>query len=202
MIYKERKRSACGLAGRMREEGERFSGEKIMRSISTLQERSNGLGGGFSAYGIYPDYKELYAFHLILESEEAKVAAEEYLKEMYLVREEGAIPTREPEGSVDSVPILWRYFLEPRKEKFGNLVESDYVMRTVMEINSEIEDAFVVSSGKNMGIFKGVGFPEDIGRFYRLDDYEAYTWIAHGRFPTNTSGWWEELIPSAFWIGP
>jgi len=40
-----------------------------------------------------------------------------------------------------------------------------------------------------MGAFKGVGYPEDIGVFYKLDEYKAYIWTAHGRFPTNTPGW-------------
>ena len=35
----------------------------------------------------------------------------------------------------------------------------------------------------------GVGYPEDVGRFYRLGEYEGYSWTAHGRYPTNTPGW-------------
>jgi glutamate synthase domain-containing protein 1 len=46
-----------------------------------------------------------------------------------------------------------------------------------------------------MGAFKAVGYPEDVGVFYRLDEYEAYTWIGHGRFPTNTPGWWGGAHP-------
>lgn len=71
----------------------------------------------------------------------------------------------------------------------------DYVLRTVMQINSQIEGAFVVSSGKNMAVFKGVGFPDEIGEFFQLDKYEAYTWIGHARFPTNTPGWWGGAHP-------
>ena len=41
-----------------------------------------------------------------------------------------------------------------------------------------------------MGCFKAVGYPEDVGEFYMLDQYDAYLWTAHGRFPTNTPGWW------------
>ncbi|HCJ66225.1 MAG TPA: hypothetical protein DHV62_02585, partial [Elusimicrobia bacterium] len=58
--------------------------------------------------------------------------------------------------------------------------EEDFIVETVMYINKQIDGAFVVSSGKNMGIFKGVGYPEDIGRFYRLEEYEGYLWTAHG----------------------
>jgi len=48
-----------------------------------------------------------------------------------------------------------------------------------------------------MGVFKAVGFPEDVGRFYRLEEYEGYCWTAHGRYPTNTPGWWGGAHPFA-----
>ena len=46
-----------------------------------------------------------------------------------------------------------------------------------------------------MGVFKAVGFPEDVGRFYRLEEYSGYCWTAHGRYPTNTPGWWGGAHP-------
>jgi glutamate synthase domain-containing protein 1 len=49
-----------------------------------------------------------------------------------------------------------------------------------------------------MGIFKGVGYPEDIGEFYKLNEYKAYIWTAHGRFPTNSTGWWGGAHPFGF----
>jgi glutamate synthase domain-containing protein 1 len=64
-----------------------------------------------------------------------------------------------------------------------------------MEINTKIEDAFVFSSGKNMGVFKGVGYPEEIAEYFCLEQYEGYLWTAHGRFPTNTPGWWGGAHP-------
>ena len=48
-----------------------------------------------------------------------------------------------------------------------------------------------------MGVFKAVGFPEDVGEFYRLEEYEGYCWTAHGRYPTNTPGWWGGAHPFA-----
>ena len=64
-----------------------------------------------------------------------------------------------------------------------------------MHINAEMNWAYVFSSGKNMGAFKAVGYPEDVGRFYRLEEYEGYSWTAHGRYPTNTPGWWGGAHP-------
>lgn len=100
--------------------------------------------------------------------------------------------------SIKYRPLLWRYFLRTNEEKLKqnyDITEEDFVVKTVMEINTKISGAFVASSGKNMGVFKGVGYPEDIGRFYKLEEYEAYTWTAHGRFPTNTVGWWGGAHP-------
>jgi glutamate synthase domain-containing protein 1 len=46
-----------------------------------------------------------------------------------------------------------------------------------------------------MGAFKGVGYPEDIAEFFRLEEYKGYIWTAHNRFPTNTPGWWGGAHP-------
>ena len=75
------------------------------------------------------------------------------------------------------------------------LDEKEYVVRTVMKINTQMPGAYVFSSGKNMGTFKAVGYPEDIGVFYKLDEYHGYSWTAHGRYPTNTPGWWGGAHP-------
>jgi glutamate synthase domain-containing protein 1 len=40
----------------MNREGKAFSGEVIIRAMASMHERSNGLGGGFAGYGIYPDH--------------------------------------------------------------------------------------------------------------------------------------------------
>ena len=64
-----------------------------------------------------------------------------------------------------------------------------------MRINTETGKAFVFSSGKDMGVFKGVGFPEDVAEFFCLEDYQGYLWTCHSRFPTNTPGWWGGAHP-------
>jgi len=183
--------SGCAVVGIMNQDGKKIDGSAVISSISVMHERSNGLGGGFAAYGIYPDCAELYAFHVMFENEQGKNSAEEYLVREFIIEKMEPIPTRTV-ASVSSQPILWRYFVRPRVQREK---EEDFIVSSVMHINSAIRDAFVFSSGKNMGIFKGVGFPEDIGHFYRLDEYSAYTWIAHGRFPTNSVGWWGGAHP-------
>ena len=189
--------SGCSVAGIMNESGRKISGEAIIRSIAVMKERVNGLGGGFSAYGIYPEFKDYLAFHMMYDDKKAMADAEEYLKTNYRVVKSEEIPTIE-DKSIKNRPLLWRYFIELKdkaKNLYYDLTEEDIVVNDVMKINAEIEGAFVTSSGKNMGIFKGIGYPEDIGRYYKLEEYEAYIWIAHGRFPTNSVGWWGGAHP-------
>jgi len=188
--------SGCAISGIINKKKKRISGADIIKSISLMRDRSNGLGGGFAGYGIYPDYKELYAVHMFYDDKKAKDNAELFLNEHFDLEASGKIPTRKTPAIKDA-PIIWRYFACPRKEKLleSGLPEDEYMARCVIRINSSVEGAFVVSSGKNMGVFKGVGFPEDIGEFYMLDTYNAYIWTAHGRFPTNTPGWWGGAHP-------
>ena len=185
--------SGCAIAAIMDRTGARHDGSDICRSIALMHDRSNGLGGGFAAYGIYPEYAELYAFHILYESHEARMATELYLNDHFLCEKQERIPTT-PVRSIKNPPDSWRYFLTPHPSRhdleFGEFDEAEYTMQCVFHINARIEGAFVASSGKNMGAFKGVGYPEEIGEYYRIDDYKAWLWTAHGRFPTNTPGWW------------
>ncbi|MCD4670087.1 MAG: glutamine amidotransferase family protein [Actinomycetia bacterium] len=74
-------------------------------------------------------------------------------------------------------------------------MEEDFIVDFVMRINVGITGSYIISSRKNMGIFKGVGFPEDIGNFFKLEQYSGYIWTSHGRFPTNSTGWWGGAHP-------
>ncbi len=81
--FQEKDISGCGIVGIMDITGKRFSGRDIMISIACMRERSNGLGGGFAAYGIYPEHKKDWCFHMMFESKSAMAQTEEYLKENY-----------------------------------------------------------------------------------------------------------------------
>ena len=189
--------SGCAISGIMSESGQRFNGELIIRSIANMHDRSNGLGGGFAAYGIYPEHAEHYALHMMFDSEEGKRAAEAVISARCDIHHSEPIPTRASE-KIRNRPLLFRYFVTVKPEDLKihyDLTEQDVIVELVMGINGKVDGAFVTSSGKNMGVFKGVGYPEDIGEFFRLEDYDAYLWTAHGRFPTNTTGWWGGAHP-------
>ncbi len=188
--------SGCAVAAVISTEGRRMTGESVIRAMKPMHDRSNGLGGGFAGYGIYPEYKDLYALHMFFDCRDTRKSCEAFLKERFEVVKGELIPTRKMPEITDE-PMIWRYFVAPLGSVLAQLQldEEEFVVRTVMEVNTRFNGAFVFSSGKNMGAFKAVGFPEDVGVFYRLDEYEGYSWTAHGRYPTNTPGWWGGAHP-------
>ena len=188
--------AGCAISGIIDRKRNRFNGESIIKSIALMHERSNGLGGGFAGYGIYPQYKNFFALHIFYDNNQIKAKTEEFLSEHFEIESAGNIPTRAV-PSIKDKPLIWRYFVQPRIYKVRNLNmdEDEFTARCVIRINKDFLGAYVFSSGKNMGVFKGVGYPEDIGDFYMLENYEGYIWTAHGRFPTNTPGWWGGAHP-------
>ena len=190
--------SGCAISGIFSKEGKRIGGDTIIRSISTMHDRSNGLGGGFAGYGIYPQYKDLYAFHIFYDSPAAKETCEKFLERHFDIVNLSKIPVRKIPQITDE-PLIWRYFVTPLHVKLADsqLDEKEIVARSVIRINTAIDGAYVFSSGRNMGVFKGVGYPEDIAEYFRLDEYAGYCWTAHGRYPTNTPGWWGGAHPFA-----
>lgn len=190
--------SGCAIAAIVATDGKPMNGEDIIKCMEPMRERSSGLGGGFAAYGIYPKYKDCFAFHLFFDSRESRKQTEAYLEQTFEVVLDEEIPVRKIPEITDE-PIIWRYFVKPHASVLDRmqLDENEFVVRVNMHINSSIPGAYVFSSGKNMGVFKAVGYPEDVGRYYRLEEYEGYQWTAHGRYPTNTPGWWGGAHPFA-----
>lgn len=186
--------SACAIFGMMDITGKPFSGKPVFEAMKNMRERGNGLGAGFAVYGIYPEFEDCYALHIMFTTEHGRRSTEEFLKLFFKVEHSEEIPTRKTEG-LHNEPLVWRYFVVPNLNSDNETAEEDYVVDKVLKINSEIDDSFVFSSGRNMGVFKGVGFPEQIADFFRLEEYEGYIWTAHSRFPTNSHAWWGGAHP-------
>jgi len=193
--------SGCAVFGVANEAGERFDGRMLIDGISVMHERSNGLGGGFAAYGIYPEFSDNWAFHIFYDDTAARKQTEDELAKNFKILLSEKIPTKKVSG-ISGPPLIFRYFLDTgddfkqnSRRKGADKTEQEYIVDFVMHINKNIRGAYIISSGKNMGIFKGVGFPEDIGKFFRLDEYKGYLWTSHGRFPTNSVGWWGGAHP-------
>ena len=154
--------SGCAISGMISTSGKKINGSKIVQSIATMHDRSNGLGGGFAGYGIYPQYKDLYAFHVFYDSNKSREECERFLDRHFDIINLSKIPVK-PNQTITAEPLIWRYFVNPLPTKLtdSQLDEKEFVTRSVININSNI------------------------------------AWTAHGRYPTNTPGWWGGAHPFA-----
>ena len=186
--------AACSIFGMMDTSGKAVPGRDVIRAIANMHDRGNGLGGGFAIYGIYPEHADCHAFHVMYPNDEVRSDVERFLAESFTVVSSEEVPTQ-PTSRVEDPPLVWRYFLLVDGAQRGGQPEEEYIIDRVMRINTAFPGASVFSSGKDMGVFKGVGYPEDIARYFCLEEYNGYLWTAHGRFPTNTRGWWGGAHP-------
>lgn len=186
--------AACSIFGMMDTSGKCFNGDPVNQAMINMRDRGNGLGAGFAVYGIYPKYADFYALQIMYTDQNARHETEKFLEPRFQVERSEEISTRQVEG-MSNEPLVYRYFVQPKIVPQLEISEDDFVVERVLRINSQIDGAFVFSSGKNMGVFKGVGFPEDIYNYFRLEDYEGYIWTAHSRFPTNSQAWWGGAHP-------
>lgn len=187
----------CGIFGVMDKRRQLMDGSGIRRALSMMNERGSGEGAGYAAYGIYPDYPDCYALHIFFDGAgEGKAVVDGILEQWGTVEHDEVIPTYDQPG-LRATCTPWRYFFRPDLSLApgGVSQEKDMITDLVMQINAGVSDAKVVSSGKNVGVFKACGWPEDVANFYRIEDYEGYIWLAHNRYTTNSPGRWERPDP-------
>ena len=75
--------SGCAISAVISKDGKKMTGEKIIESMIPMHDRSNGLGGGFAAYGIYPDYADYYAFHSFYDDFACRETCEKFIKDKF-----------------------------------------------------------------------------------------------------------------------
>ncbi|MBN1644038.1 MAG: hypothetical protein JW856_04400 [Dehalococcoidales bacterium] len=105
-------------------------------------------------------------------------------------------------------PDVMRYFVRVKDEVLDKFIgknhltsmerrdaEDEFVYQNSFKINRQYyaslgeKKAFVMSHGRNMMILKIVGYAENVVRYYKLDDFKAYVWLAHQRYPTRGRVW-------------
>ncbi|MEW5735972.1 MAG: glutamate synthase [Thermodesulfobacteriota bacterium] len=115
---------------------------------------------------------------------------------------------REVEGLEIRPPDVVRYFVRAKKDQLARFaeendlagfsedqVESEFIWQKNILLNRRFYDtageksAFVMSQGRNIVIFKIVGYAEQVAQYYKLDDVRAHIWIAHQRYPTKGRVW-------------
>ncbi|MBP1625103.1 MAG: Glutamine amidotransferase class-II/GXGXG motif protein, partial [Acidobacteria bacterium] len=74
-------------------------------------------------------------------------------------------------------------------------LEDEFVWRNSYRLNDEFyaslgeKRAFVLSHGRDLLVFKLVGYAEQNVDYYQLQDFKAHAWIAHQRYPTKGRVW-------------
>ncbi|MDR0913999.1 MAG: hypothetical protein LBM65_02370, partial [Oscillospiraceae bacterium] len=122
--------SGCAISGFIHKDGKKEDGRRIIDSIEIMHERSNGLGGGFAGYGIYPDFADCYAFHVFYNTQKSMSEANEYIKARFKIVSESSMPTRKMK-EITNEPNIWRYFLKPLEHKIAeyDVLEDEFVFR-------------------------------------------------------------------------
>ncbi len=173
-----------------------MDGGKIRESLALMNERGNGEGAGYVAYGIYPEFRDYYALHVFFDNlAENKPRLDAELAKMGEIVHDEEIPTYA--SPIKKVHTPWRYFFKPDTHLAHSegMSADDIVTNLVMRVNTAGNGTLIFSSGKNLGVFKASGWPEEVADLYRIQDYKGYLWLAHNRYPTNTAGWWGGAHP-------
>ena len=100
--------AGCAISGIFHKDGARENGTRIIDSIRTMHDRSNGLGGGFAGYGIYPEYADYYAFHVFFDTQAAKDECEREIEKHFDIVNLSKIPTRQHPRITDE-PMICRH---------------------------------------------------------------------------------------------
>jgi glutamate synthase domain-containing protein 1/glutamate synthase domain-containing protein 3 len=115
---------------------------------------------------------------------------------------------RQVPGLEIAPPEVWCYFVRarsPRLEQFAaenglktlpsRQVEDEFVYQNSFRLNVRYytslgeKRAFVLSHGRDLLVFKIVGYAEQAAAYYQLADLLAHVWIAHQRYPTKGRVW-------------
>ena len=105
-------------------------------------------------------------------------------------------------------PQVWRYFCRVNQTALDAFIEGnslaeldrrraedEFIFQNTFRINNKFyaaehdRKAFVLSHGRNMLVFKIVGYAQQVIQYYYLDDLEAHIWIGHQRYPTKGKIW-------------
>jgi glutamate synthase domain-containing protein 1/glutamate synthase domain-containing protein 3 len=122
---------------------------------------------------------------------------------------------REVPGLEVKPPDVWRYFVRVTPQVLDRFavengleglsvrqVEDEFVFRSTFQLNRRFyatlspggdfqgkKRAFVLSHGRDLLVFKIVGYAEQAATYYQLEELQAHVWIGHQRYPTKGRVW-------------
>lgn len=208
LVKKRVLEGGCGVIGLIG--SEKLKGNCIIRPCEQMRNRGNGKGGGVAAVGLFDEHADHYALHISYLDEKARGQIEKkFVESVFHVshaEKQASIDDYRETGLEVKPPLVWRYFvrvkpehLEPfsDKNKITDMpaAEDEFVFQNSFRLNAEYYEnrtdprAFVLSHGRDLMILKGVGYAEEIARYYRLEETRAHLWIGHQRYPTRGRVW-------------
>ena len=193
-------------------------GRNFLQPLIQMKNRGNGKGGGIAVLGLSAAYlgvsqkvlNEDYILQIAyLDPKCQSNVEEEFILPKFDIHFQFSvqtIPDYKTIGLEVPPPQLYRYFVRVKDsilKKFmdeNNFIdeltaEDEFVYQNTYSLNKKFyasegeKKAFVVSHGKNMLIFKLVGYAEQVIQYYKLEDFPAYVWIGHHRYPTKGRVW-------------
>ncbi len=115
---------------------------------------------------------------------------------------------REVPGLEIQPPLIWRYFARVKEPVLAEFItknelegldprraEDEFVYQNSYRLNRQFyaslgeKRAFVLCHGRNLLVFKIVGYAEQALQYYQLENLRAHGWIAHQRYPTKGRVW-------------
>lgn len=164
---------------------------------------------GVSAEILEKDYLIQIAF---LDPAAKEDVEKDWILPFFDIHRSYCVPTmkdyREVNGLEIRPPDVWRYFCRVKENVLDHFikensldsaplhnVEDEFVYQNSYKLNKCFyaslgeKRAFVLSHGRNMIVFKIVGYAEQAIQYYQLTNIKANIWVGHQRYPTKGRVW-------------
>ena len=196
-----------------------IAGKHFLTSLVQMKNRGNGKGGGIAALGLNPEQlgvskRILHDDYLLqiayLDRSSYRAVEDEFIHPHLDVESAAWLETIDDYRNVPGLevrpPDVRRYFCRVKEEVLNRfMAENGLTDRTVAEdefiyqnsyaLNKKYyaslgdKKAFVLSHGKDMIVLKIVGLGDQVIQYYKLEEFKAYVWIGHHRYPTKGKVW-------------
>ena len=214
-IFKKEIEGGCGVVGFC--SNEKITGKHLLPPCFQMHNRGNGKGGGIIAMGLEATQlnvsEEVLNSHYLIQIAYLEPKVRNELESQYIFKNFDVhlfykIKINKDTSKMFEItpPQVYRYFCRVKKtvlkqfmndNRFSNegKAEDEFVFQNSYRINKKFynenkaQEAFVLCHGRNMIVFKIVGYAEEAIEYYNLMELKAHTWVGHQRYPTRGRVW-------------
>ncbi|MFX1498514.1 MAG: glutamate synthase [Promethearchaeota archaeon] len=214
-VMKKETEGGCGVVGFC--STEKIAGKHLLPPCIQMHNRGNGKGGGIIAMGLEASQlnvtEEILKSNYLIQIAYLKPEIRESVERQFIFNNFDVftyykIKTKNHNSSkLETIPPeVYRYFCRVKKQvlkkfmkshnfKYLNKAEDEFVFLNSFQINKKFysedsaQEAFVLCHGKDMIVFKIVGYAEEAIEYYNLMELKAHIWVGHQRYPTRGRVW-------------